>query len=336
MNQSRNTQAMLAPANKDSNKQWRCRWATPQDQSALLALFESAFGHAMPESLWRWKYAWQQEPGMLAYKADSVIAYYGSIPRLFSVNGTTVTTAAICDVMVAPEMRGILTRKGPFMQTADAFLSERVGPGKPFRFAFGFPSHRHARLGEKSGWYTRSDTFTEISWTTRSAWPPVSFSIKMKSLTVDDAAMINTLWHSMQSSLPHHLIPQKHADFFQWRYLNHPVHTYLSYGVFSRWKNKPLGILVLRDQGDSEGMELLDLLGPPNALPWLFKAALTIAGRSGRHRLYSWMTSAIAQHLPKPSTTKEVSGVYVTPDYQQLIEEQSLTWWLMGGDTDFH
>ena len=323
--------------NVDSKPEWQCRWATPHDQDALLELFESSFGKPMPDGLWQWKYARQEKPGMLAHIGNSIIAHYGSIPRTFSLNSTTVNAAQICDVMVAPRMRGILTRRGPFMHTADTFLGEQVGPDKPYRFAFGFPSDRHARLGEKTGWYTRTDTFLEVSWIPRHhRQVTLPLQIKTTPLSLQDEAIIDELWQTMQSTLPDCLIPVKDAVFFKWRYLNHPSHAYATYTVAKRWSSRITGIITLRDHATSGDMELLDLLGPRESMTTLLKTACHIARRAGRKRLFSWMTPAILRHLPEPSATQEVSGVYVTPDYKQMVDERQLGWWLMCGDTDFH
>jgi hypothetical protein len=320
----------------DNTPKWQCRWATPRDQDALLELFKSSFGQAMPDGLWQWKYARQEKPGMLAHVDNSIIAYYGSIPRIFSLNGATINAAQICDVMVAPRMRGILTRRGPFMHTADTFLNEQAGPDKPYRFAFGFPSDRHARLGEKTGWYTRTDTFLEVSWTPQRHRQGVPLRLKTRPLTLQDETIVDRLWQAMRSALPDCLIPVKDAGFFKWRYLNHPSHAYAAYIVAKRWSGGIVGIVILRDHADSCDMELLDLLGPPESMTTLLKTACHIAHRTGRKRLFSWMTPAILRHLPEPSATQEVSGVYVTPDYKQMVDERQLSWWLMCGDTDFH
>ncbi|MDR4515686.1 MAG: GNAT family N-acetyltransferase [Nitrosomonas sp.] len=327
---------MDAMTDDQRNKKWQCRWATRQDQGELLALFESAFGQPMPDGLWQWKYAWQNKPGMLAHLEDNIIAYYGGIPRTFSLNGATIKAVQICDVMVAPRMRGILTRRGPFMHTADTFLREQAGIDKPFRFAFGFPSDRHARLGEKTGWYTRSGTFLETVWPAKHALPHLSVWVKTRPLDLHDSTTVDTLWQTMQSALPNCLTPQKDADFFNWRYHQHPSYAYTTYVVSGRWKKKPVGIFTLRDHGADRGMELMDLLGPPDKLSILLNTALRISKRTGRKQLFSWMTPAVLEWLPKPETAQEVSGVYVTPDYKQKIEAQRLRWWLMCGDTDFH
>lgn len=290
----------------------------------------------MPKDLWQWKYARQEKSGMLAHVDDSIIAYYGSMPRTFSVNGKTVNAAQICDVMVTPRMRGILTRRGPFMRTADTFLREQAGLGKPYRFAFGFPSDRHARLGEKTGWYTRTDTFLEVSWTPQQHRQCVPLWLKTRPLTPQDETIVDRLWHAMRLALPDCLIPVKDAVFFKWRYLNHPSHTYAAHIIAERWSGRIVGIIILRDHAVGSDMELLDLLGPPESMATLLKTACHIAHRTGRKRLFSWMTPVILSHLPEPSATQEVSGVYVTPDYKQMVDERQLSWWLMCGDTDFH
>jgi len=311
---------------------WQCRWATRQDQDDLLRLFESAFGQSMPNGLWQWKYDWQEKPGILAYKPDHIIAYYGGVPRPFSLNGQTVSATQICDVMVAPGMRGILTRRGPFMHTADTYLAEQTGIDKPYRFAFGFPSQRAAELGEKSGWYARAGSFHEAGWITRKS---LSLWYKTKPLASHDGALVDTLWEIMQPALPDCLIPHKHAEFFRWRYWDHPCFEYMTYLVSRRRDNKLIGLFVLRDHGADCGLELMDLLGPPKVLKILFNAALDFAKRSGRNQLSSWITADVLDHLPKPDTQKEISGIYVTPDYKQVIDQQRLSWWLMSGDTDF-
>lgn len=288
----------------------------------------------MPNDLWQWKYVLQDKPGMLAHVADTIVAYYGGMPRTFHLNGTAIQAVQICDVMVAPEMRGILTRRGPFMQTADTFLTEKAGQNKPYRFAFGFPSDRHARLGEKSGWYKRSDTFLEAHWTTRNHQSSLPFLYKTRPITTPVIEKINSVWKTMQSALPNCLVPQKDTDFFNWRYLNHPCHAYSVYSVANRWSNDIVGIFVLRDHSASQSMELIDLLCMPDKMDILLKTALTIAKRCNREQLFSWLTPAVLKYLPEPTTIKEVSGVYVTPDYKQIIDNKKLSWWLIGGDTD--
>ncbi|MCB1986637.1 MAG: GNAT family N-acetyltransferase [Burkholderiales bacterium] len=314
---------------------WQCRWATQQDRDALLSLFLSAFEHPMMASLWAWKYAWQDEFGVLAYNDESIIAYYGGLPRSLWLQKKTFNAIQICDVMVAPKTRGVLTKKGAFFQTANNFLKEKTGEKKPYRFAFGFPSGRHARLGEIAGLYTRVDTLLEANWPATASLK-TSVLFKTEPVSDHDETVINTLWHAMQKSLPDFLLPQKDAHFFNWRYLDHPTHVYSAKIVSWKWTNKIIGIVVLRDHGPEQGVELIDVLGSPEDLALLLKAAQAHAKQINRARIFSWLTPNILSRLPKPLTQYEITGIHIaTPDLENMADQLQSRCWLMGGDTDF-
>jgi hypothetical protein len=330
-----NTPDTAAKQQPREQKRWLCRWAGEKDQDALLSLFFSAFNEVMPASLWAWKYAGLNKQGVLAQLNDKVIAYYGGIPRPLWLHGNKLPAVQICDVMVAPDQRGILTRRGAFACTAEAFLQEQTGANKPYRLAFGFPSGRAARLGEKLGLYARGDTLFEAVWTTSSSMR-LPFFLNAEKLPSDYEAVLNKLWQEMRSSLANTVLPQKDADFFRWRYLEHPVYTYHAYLVSWRWINKAAGVLVLRDHGPDHGMELMDLLGPPKVLKTLLKAAQSIAASKGYRRLFSWMTPEILAWLPSPSAQSEVTGVYISPPALQEMADHLLDrCWFLSGDTDF-
>lgn len=314
---------------------WQCRWATQKDCDALLSLFLSAFEHPMMASLWEWKYAWQDEFGVLAHTDDSIIAFYGGLPRSLWLQKETFNAVQICDVMVAPKTRGVLTKKGAFFQTANNFLKEKTGDKKTYRFAFGFPSGRHARLGEIAGLYTRVDTFLEASWSAAASRKTL-FLLKSEPLSGNHEVIINKLWQAMQKSLPNFLLPQKDAQFFNWRYLNHPTHVYFTKIVSWKWTNKIIGIVVLRDHGSEQGIELIDLLAPPENLGLLLEVAQSHAKQINRTRIFSWLTPNILSHLPQPTTQSEITCIHIaTPDLEEMAEQLQSRCWLMGGDTDF-
>lgn len=314
---------------------WQCRWATKQDRDALLSLFLSAFGHPMNASLWAWKYDWQDEFGVLACTDDGIIAYYGGLPRLFWLQKKKINAVQICDVMVAPQTRGLLTKNGAFVQTAKTFLTAKTGKDKTYRFAFGFPSDRASRLGQKTGLYARIDTILEASW--RASTPQKKlFWLKSRSLSENDNKTINQLWHTVQKSLQSFLVPQKDAQFFDWRYLKHPTHTYIAKLVSWKWSNKIVGIVILRDHGPEQGVELIDLLGLPDNLGQLLRVAQRYAGQINRSRIFGWLTPNILSCLPKPVTQSEVAGVHIaTPDLVKTANQLQSRCWLMSGDTDF-
>jgi len=314
---------------------WQCRWVNPRDQDKLLALFALAFGHSMPVSLWLWKYAGQCKPAVLAHVSGRVIAHYGGMPRSLWLHKKKLDAVQICDVMVDPSMRGILTRRGPFMRIAETFLGEQTGKNKAYRLAFGFPSDRALLLGEKLGLYARVDTLLEAVW-------PISpelrlpFRFKIRPLRQEDHAMVDALWKKMSQALTDYVVPQKDADFFRHRYMEHPVNEYNLYLVSWRWFDQAVGIVVLRDHGPDQGVELLDLLGLPKAFGILLKAAQYSAGIAGRQRLFGWLTPNILEALPEPVARNVVTNICIaTPDLTEMASQLHARWWLMSGDTDF-
>jgi hypothetical protein len=299
-----------------------------------MALFVSAFGHTMPASLWHWKYDDQCKPGILAHAAGKAVAHYGGLPRVVWLRGVQHDAVQIGDVMVDPDMRGILTRRGPFMRSAFTFLQDKTGLGKPFRLAFGFPSGRHAKLGEKLGLYGLVDDLFEAIWPA-SPGARLPFWLKIRPVSADDHAMVDALWERMRADLVGYAAPQKDADFFKHRYMNHPTQTYLLFLVSLRWRSRPEGILVLRDHGQETGVELMDMLGPLDKLGRLFKAALALAGGLGRQRLFGWMTSGVLAALPGAMTRTKITDICIaTPDLEEMTGHLRSCWWLMSGDTD--
>lgn len=329
-------QAGDLPADTVKKTKWRLRWASIHDQNILLSLFITAFGHSMQPNLWTWKYAEACRQGIMAHIAGRAVAYYGGMPRPFWLHGEELAAVQICDVMVAPEVRGILTRRGAFALTAETFLRAQTGPGKPYRLAFGFPTGRAARLGERLGMYARGDTFLEASWWTTDQITHLPFWLKVEPLHQDNLAVLDKLWQRMRQSMADYVLPRKDADFFRWRYLEHPLNTYHIYLISQRWLGRGVGAVVLRDHGIGRGLELMDFVGRPGVFELSLRAALNIAVQMNRQRVFSWMTSRVVAMLPSPSAQFEISGVYIDPPaLKDMADRQHDRWWFMGGDTDF-
>lgn len=326
------TQAATTPENRS---EWKCRWVFQQDWNKLLVLFKSAFGSDMQADLWVWKYKGLHKQGILAQKAGKVVAYYGGIPRKLWLNGKELSSVQICDVMVAPQERGVLTRNGPFARTTQTYLKAQTGKDKPYRLAFGFPTGRHALLGEKLGMYSRVGTFLEATWSTKCP-AKLPFWLKVESLPNDNNAVINKLWQEMKPVLADTLLPQKNTEFYQWRYCQHPLNTYNGYLVSCKWISKPLGIVVVRDHGVNQGLEIMDFIGQPKFLNTLLQAAITIASELERPQVFGWMTDTIIEVLSSPASVSEMAGIYIDPPaLNELVELQQAHFWFQGGDTDF-
>lgn len=118
---------------------WIIDKANSDAEAELLNLFLDAFGHEMPPELWHWKYQGVDILGMMLRNEGKAVAFYGGMPRTTHLFGTPVTAVQIGDVMVHPEHRGTLTRKGAFFQVATHFLERYVGEQQLYPIAFGFP-----------------------------------------------------------------------------------------------------------------------------------------------------------------------------------------------------
>lgn len=313
---------------------WSVDWAHPGDEAALLALFARAFGHEMPPAQWRWKYAGLDPIGTLVRRDGRPVAFYGGMPREIRLQGAPATAVQIGDVMVEPAERGLLTRHGAFFLAASSFAERSVGPGRPYALAFGFPSERHTRLGERLGLYARVDEVLEASWPAIPARPGLLH--RTRPLTLEQLDTVNMLWRKMADRLTGVAIAVRNGSHIRHRFLEHPTITYLSLLVRQRVTGTAIGVVVVRDHGEP-GIELVDVVAPPESFVALVAVARRVAGRLGRRRVFGWMTPRTADSFRLSSPALVSAGIPVptitwstTPDLEQLRGR----WWLMGGDAD--
>ncbi|MFI3184749.1 MAG: GNAT family N-acetyltransferase [Methylococcaceae bacterium] len=314
---------------------WDLDWAHPSNESELLALFQTAFGHEMAPELWRWKYYGLDTLGALVRRDGQAIAFYGGMPRAIYLFGSPATAVQIGDVMVQPEQRGILTRKGPFFLATTSFAERFVGHGKLFPLAFGFPSERAYRLGARLGLYEQVGEIMRVTWPSMQTRP--NLKIRIRALEADQHAVVDQLWDEMAEALRDQVIGVRNWDYVQHRYLNHPTLSYRIFLVSSRWTGNPIGLFVVRILEDS--VELVDLIAPPKRIPILVNSMRRLAGNLDKALAYAWIT---AQHAPLlAGSSGEITPLDIplpnicwTPGIP--ASELQDRWWLMGGDTDFH
>jgi hypothetical protein len=323
------TRAQSGPANSSLTLDW----ASIADVPSLLLLFQRAFGHAMPAEQWRWKYTGLEPMGSVVRRGNETVAFYGGIPRRILHFGELRTAVQISDVMVLPAERGILTRRGAFFLTASAYADRYVGPDRPYALAFGFPSERHARLGEHLGLYARVDEILEASWTALDARASVRY--KARLLQPHEVSIVDELWHRMSGSLDDLCIGVRDAAHVAHRFLAHPTVSYLPLLITHRFTGRAIGLLVLRDHADA-GLELVDTIAEPSSIAVLVRIGRRVAARLGRRKLFAWLTPAASAYFDNPAVSP--AGVPVptiiwgaSPDLAKLRGH----WWLTGGDSDF-
>ncbi|WNL40131.1 GNAT family N-acetyltransferase [Halomonas sp. PAMB 3232] len=313
--------------------QWQIRWATVDDTPALLRLFERSFGATMSLDEWRWKYRFADSPGVVCVDNGELVAFNGGMPRPVFVDGQRHRAVQMGDVMVDPAYRGILTRKGPFYRVVQAFFSDKVGETLDYRYAFGFPHARHARLGRALSLYCETDVIRAAEW---SPQPKRRLLTTARPLTPQDAATVDALWQTMREALPEVAIGERDSRWLDHRYRQVPGRNYLQWLVVERLTKRPVGICVLRQH--ERQVELLDLVAPPKALPRVVESARHLTARLGCDTLTAWLSPSVASALAASGAQLTDTDV-VVPGSQvngkALGLEVENRWWLMGGDTDF-
>lgn len=119
------------------------------DETQLVALFASVFGHSIDEPHWRWKLN-HATPGvpnvLLAMSGDRPVFQYAGIPTSFSMAGKRVEAMVSVDTMTAPDFRrrGLLTRVA-----SDAYARWREAG---ISFVFGLPNEQWGSRTSALGW----------------------------------------------------------------------------------------------------------------------------------------------------------------------------------------
>lgn len=124
------------------------RLLRPEDFPALVALSKEAFGAAIPEAEWPWKYgdAPFRAPSLVAERDGALLGFFGAWATRYRGAGVDLPGVAAVDVMTGRAARA-LGRLGVFRRLALAFFAANGEAGAPF--VFGFPNDRHRETGER-------------------------------------------------------------------------------------------------------------------------------------------------------------------------------------------
>ena len=316
---------------REGATRWEIRHVRSRDFDGIATLFHEVFGHNLSRALWDWKYAHGRGNAVVAVRHGTVIAHYGGMYRDVMLCGAPEWVFQICDVMVHPKERGVMTRQGPFLLTA-ATSAEIYGP-----LGFGFPNARAMQVAEKMGLYTEVGQMVSVRWAPSEPgfrWRTRVQVVKLRSESGPD--QINALWTAMKCDLRDSVVGVRDWAYVEHRYLSHPHNHYELLVVTSRLTGKPLGAMVLRREG--EACELLDVIAPMAHLPLVIDQARRLTGLWGLNRLYCWISKNNAHRFVDCSGTEEMLNVTIptsswTNDPRANVFKDK--WWLMSGDTDF-
>lgn len=309
----------------------------PADEAAVARLFSRCFEGNPSPGWYAWKYdALHGQALGLWSEGGELVAHYGGFPRTLLWKGDTVPTIQIGDVMVAPELRGLLTRKGPFYQVCSRFFDSRVGEGKRFRLAFGFPNARAIRLGVALNLYHDAGVIHQVSWPSLQGRLPLGWRWTPVAPGKDLERQMARAWLSMSRDFSGYVLGVRDADFIHRRFLNRPDREYRIF-CLRRW---PLGnvVAVAVMHIEPGRAELLDVVGARPAFATVVRAAAAEAARAGASSLTAWASPAVLDALR--GTNPHVTGLAAHLAVAKVSDLTAVAvaaapWWWMGGDTDF-
>lgn len=322
------------------------------DESAIVGLHTLVFGPQVDAPWLRWKYGQESHQGLGqavgAWHGNTLVAFCGGVPRTLNLHGKVWRGLQLTDVMVHPQWRGILTRKGPFYHASFRFYQSRMGnlQTHPFQLGFGFPSQIHMRLAEKIGLAWDAGHIQTLHWQPAPA-DPLSWAWRWQEIFPTDADFdthINTAWAVMEKETRGLTLGHRHAAYWRWRYVDRPpaigmIHTEARYRYFMLrrpWSRRACSVVVMDLR--SPVAHWLDWVGSVQSLPLAVQALRHQAAQSGARDITAWASAKVAQQLEGTGiVAKEVCawlGVPCNSDMQG-IPVADLNWWLMGGDTDF-
>jgi len=321
---------------------WRPASADDVSQTALLALFEQVFGFPQNPLVWRWKYRFADTPGTVVLEGERLVAFCGGIPREGLVFGQPESMVQMGDVMVAKQVRGILSKKGPFYLAIKEFFGSKVGPGLRYSITFGFPNERASKVGVIRGIYNIVDKIVEPRWAPLSSASQQPYISSLIDTATDTSwqQQIDVLWQAMKQDINDVAIGCRDSLWIKHRYIDRPNADYLLYFVTSQSEVgdiAPVGLLVLK-RHENNGMELLDVVGPRSSAPVLINAARQITATDQAPYLFAWATPStlawFASTAPQVNSTEVlIPGSNVnSPEHALRIKDR---WWLLGGDSDF-
>lgn len=316
------------------------RWIGAQDGAAMRSLFATVFGHELTPELQAWKYS--HGVGLGLWRDGQLLAHYGGWSRDLRAFGKALRGCEVCDVMVAPQARGSLSRRGAMQQITASFLAQQIGWNLPHAVGFGFPTHRHLVLAEHLKLYEAVDRLVAVHWNARPRylppWQAHSIDPALLQASSADWRALERVWVEMQAAFQGSVLGLRDPAWLLYRYGNKPGHAYELLLLRSPWSLRPRGAVVWRRHADH--LELLDLVAAPRAFGDLIEQVRSVAARTGVGHVKAWVTESHARLLTEASVPQRVEALDViipANAHSPGIPPEQLRdrWFLMGGDTDF-
>lgn len=314
------------------------RFVVPEDVGAFRVLFKKIFNEEMSEAHWHWKYQRPQSRAVGVFNDNRLLAHYGGVGTDIKLEGKDSTAMQITDLMVDPDARHGVRSRSPFYLSGKKFLECTVGFENDYLLSYGFPSDRAMGLSEQLGFFTPVGRMLEVNWQVSSFSTPFfekTVFINKANFT-EYADMINFLWDKFQKLFSENIVCKKDAEFFKWRYIEHPSKEYRLHMVLNRISGSPIGLLVYRIE--KERVFLMDLLGSSLKFDKLIRHALAITKREKRSVLATWCSDTFKNEFSESGAKLLELPILIpacTATTGPAPETQKNKWWFMPGDTDY-
>ena len=300
-------------------------------------LFRKVFGHDISLEFLDWKYgAGRGESWALIDEDNQLLLHCGVFYRNIALDGVHLCVAQLVDLMATPKRSGLSRGDSPFALLIREVLAQLQTGANPDALAFGFPSDRAMRLGERLGVFCAVDDWYELSF---SAQPGGAFDQAPDIVHAIDpfhAKLIDRLWLSMSREFIDFPVGVRDAAYISQRYFQHPQHSYCCLLVRSRWFSRPVGVALLR--GDGVTYELLDIVAPLSAMHDVVRSLQVWLYRKGGS-VFNWhLTSRFANiFAPYAESCRQTEFRIMANPFSSpsALEKFDHKWWLTGGDTDY-
>ncbi len=306
---------------------------------AMLQLFNSVFQTEITEPWWQWKYKVGGGRGFGYWEAGQLLSHCGIFPRHIHCAGESYLAWQLGDLMVTSSTRGRnLSRKlSPFAQVVKSVLECIPSIDNPKAIAFGFPSDRAMRIGERLGFFATIDQWFEIKLNNKL---PNKMLLSIKPTVWTSPLVekqINGLWDKMRADLKQNLVADRTANYWQWRYANHPSHTYHLIALKRPWWPNPLAFIVLRQTTPGHWL-WVDFVGPTTLFALASLGAIIATQKLGGHSTVTFGSTMVAEALKKVGNTIQATEIRIMANPAsgtQFMEQFMHKWWLTAGDTDY-
>lgn len=312
----------------------------PIDECSLIRpLFRQVFSTDISEPMLAWKYGEGAGRSYGAFASDGrLLAHCGVFFRFVLADGQQRRIAQLGDLMALPGRYGGLSRgSSPFALLIQQVLADLPDRANPDGLAFGFPSDRAMRLGEHLGLFTAIDQMYELTFTPLPRQWHTGRCVAIDPSGSTFTATADRLWQQMAADLGSDLVGVRDAAYLRHRYFRHPGISYSCQLITSRWLGRPLGLLILRHDG--EQCELLDMVAPRSAMSCLVQAARRQMAAWGAATMKMWLTERHAELLRSQAETvnrlefRIMANPFSSADHPERFAGR---WWLTSGDTDYH